>query len=584
MKIPESKVAEVAAAADIVQVISQYVELKRAGKDYRGLCPFHGDTDPSFYVSPQKGIFHCFGCAVGGSVFNFIMRMENLSFVDSVQLLAKRYGVPFSLERGTGKSRDEREGLVRALEVAQGHFREKLESNRDASQYLIDRGVSSEWIARIGLGFATDAWDELHRCLTAAAVPVKDALSAGLIRQRNGGGHYDYFRSRIMIPIRDLSGNLSAFGGRIFGEGEPKYLNSPESAIFRKRNVLFGLDDAREAIRREGFLIVVEGYFDQLSLRIRGLENTVAPLGTALGPEQVRLMKRFSPDVITVFDGDAAGIRAVKRSIPLFLAEGVEPRCVILMEDKDPDEAVRRLGAEGFRRLLENSVSMIDFLLDNLAEQYDLNTLQGRNLALEECLPVLRRIADSKERDYVLERCSSRIRVREDRVRRLLTSSLHTGERREKSVQRGSLFDFPADERNVVRGMLLRDEFIDRVIERGALKDMEDPVLLGLGQMMIDFRRERGYLDPTAFCHSLEDTKLASLVAGWLKPRPDEDDLRPEVDGERTIEQSLERIAMRRINKRKTEIKERLKACSPDSMEFSELARELRVIGQRLYK
>jgi DNA primase len=584
MKIPESKIAEVAAAADIVQVISQYVDLKKAGKDYRGLCPFHGDTDPSFYVSPQKGIFHCFGCAVGGSVFNFLMKMENMSFVEAVRVLASRYGVPFQFESGTAKSRDERDRLGEALTAALEHFQENLVSSAQARDYLSERGVGEEWIDRIGFGFAQDSWDALYQRLAAAGVSPRDAVAAGLIRKKMGGGYYDYFRSRIMIPIRDINGNLVAFGGRILGEGEPKYLNSPESELFRKRSVLFGLDGAKAAVRREGFFLVVEGYFDQLSLRIHGVENAVAPLGTALGPEQVRMMKRFSSEVVTVFDGDDAGIRAVKRSIPTFLAEGVEPRCVILTEDKDPDEAIRRLGVDGFRRLVNSSVSMIDFLLDSLASQYDLNSLQGRNLALEECLPVLRRIADSRERDYFIERCSSRIRVREERIRRLVFCSNNAGGGVAKPLQNRTLFDFPADERNVVRGMLLREGFIDRVIERGALKEMEDPVLLSLGRMMVAFREQHGGFDPRTFCHSLEDDTLASLVAGWLKPRPEEDDLRPEVDGDRVIDQSLDCITHRRITRRKAEIQERLKKCSPDSLEFTELAQELWAIGQRLYK
>ncbi len=583
MRISESKIAEIAAAADIVQVISGYVDLKKAGKDYRGLCPFHGDKDPSFYVSPQKGIFHCFGCATGGSVFNFIMKIEGIPFTEAAQLLARRYGVPFHLEMHGKSSGGERARLVKALEAAQGYFANNLGSNESARDYLTDRGVPTEWLDRLGLGFAPDSWEGIQGCLRAASVDLKDAVSAGLLRPRSSGGYYDYFRSRVTIPIRDLSGNLVAFGGRIYGQGDPKYLNSPESAIFRKKGVLYGLDTAREAIRREGFSILVEGYFDQIALRIRGLENTVAPLGTALGNEQIRLLKRFSTEIITVFDGDEAGLRAVKRSIPLFLAEGLEPRCLILNEDKDPDEAVNRLGITAFRRLLDAARPMIDYLLDTVTAHHDVNTMQGRNLALEECLPVLREIADSKEGDYLIERFSSRIRVREDRLRRTLRSGLQN-RRKPPAKPQKSLFDFPADERNVVRGMLLREGFVDRVLKSGVLKDIEDPLLKDLAERMVGFAEEAGKFDPTSFVGSLEDEDLASIVAGWLKPRAEEDDLRPEVDGGRVIDHSLDSIRLRKLETRKAEIKERMKQCPPGEEEYNVLARELLAIGRRLHK
>lgn len=585
MRIPESKVAEVAAAADIVQVISDYVNLKKAGKDYRGVCPFHGDKDPSFYVSPQKGIFHCFGCSVGGSVFNFIMRMENTSFVEAVRMLAERYGVPFHLEKHRARNADEKSNLEKALSVAHGYFTDSLRAESSAMDYLSNRGVSDQWFPDLGLGFAPDAWEGVQARLRSAGVDFKDAASAGLLRSRAGSGYYDYFRSRIMIPIRDLTGRLIGFGGRILGPGEPKYLNSPESAVFRKKNVLFGLDSAREAIRREGFVVLVEGYFDQISLRIRGLENVVAPLGTALGVEQVRLLKRFTTDVIAVFDGDEAGLRAIKRSIPLFLSEGIEPRCLILTEDKDPDEAVNRIGVGAFRTQLDQTGSAIDFFLSSLESRYDFKTIQGRNLALEECLPVLREIADSKEADYLIERFSSRIKVREDRLRRIVRSGAKF-RRQESGIaadSRKKLFDFPADERNVVRGMLLREGFIERVLESGVLKDLEDSTLVDLAERMVRFREEEGGFDPRPFSRSLEDQSLASIVAGWLKPKPEEDDLRPEMDADLLIDHSLDSIRLRKLERRKEEILKRMEKCS-EHEERVRLNEEFMTIVRCLHK
>ncbi|HTY22994.1 MAG TPA: DNA primase [Desulfomonilaceae bacterium] len=586
MRIPESTIAEVAAAADIVQVISGYVDLKKAGKDYRGLCPFHGEKAPSFYVSPAKGIFHCFGCATGGSVFNFIMKIENISFVEAVRLLARRYGITLPTEVVRSGDGDERSRLLKIVQAAQAYFRETLNTNLKATEYLINRGVPHDWLDRIGFGFARDSWDGMERHLRKLGVNMRDAAGLGLVRQRENGGYYDYFRSRVTIPIWDLGGHIVGFGGRAFGNGEPKYLNSPDSPLFRKRNILYGLDAARNAIRSEGAIVIVEGYFDQISLRIRGLEHVVAPLGTSLALEQVKLIKRYTTEVITVFDGDDAGLSAVRRSIPLFLAEGIEARCLILKEDKDPDEAVNKRGLDAFRKMLDQAVPAIDFFLNSLHERYNLHGIQGRNLALEECLPILREIADSKERDYVIERFASRLRVREDRIRRLM-GSVHVvrrqGDPRSQEINAGTSRVADA-EGNVVRGMLVREGFIDTVIESGLIKDFENPFLKSLAQRMVEHRERMGTFDPFSFCSSIDDHRLAATVAGWLEPRPEVDDLRPEDDGDRVIDESVDRLRLRRLERRKSEIVERMKQCRPDEDEYNVLAKELWSLGRRLHK
>lgn len=582
MRIPDAKIAEVAAAADIVDVISGYVDLKRAGKDFRGLCPFHGDKDPSFYVSPQKEIFHCFGCAAGGSVFSFLMKMEGISFVEAVRTLAHRYGVPFDFEyERMSARRGEKERLANVLAIGHQYFRDRLHGNGQPNDYLRARGLTEGEVDQLGLGFAPDSWDGLSARLHRERVEPPDAVAAGLIRARESGGHYDYFRSRIMIPIRNLNGQVVAFGGRILGQGEPKYLNSPESCLFRKKETLYGLDAARDAIRREGFVVLVEGYFDQISLRLRGMENVVAPLGTALGREQVKLVKRFTDGVVTIFDADEAGVRAAKRAIPLFLAEGLEPKCVILRDYKDPDEAVNAIGIDGFRGAVDAAIPMIDFVLDSVESQYDLGTLQGRNLALEECIPVLREIADSKERDYLLERFSSRLRIKEERIYRRLRSGPRGIARNGPSERAKRLFDFAAGERDVVRGMLLSEGFIDRVIESGVAKDLEDPLLKRLALDMIEFRQVNGSLDAVSFTRSLQDETIASLVAGWQQPRREEDDLRTEVDGDVVMNEALDRIRLRKLRKRREEIKERMKHCAPGDDEYNILAQELTALRRR---
>ncbi len=581
MRIPESKIAEIAASADIVQIISEYVTLKKAGKDFRGMCPFHGDKDPSFYVAPQKSIFHCFGCGVGGNIYSFLMRIENVSFIEAVKLVADRTGIVLEW-RNDGRSPDDKQKILAVLNEAQRYFVRNLKAHAEAREYLSSREIAPEHFESVGFGFAPDLWEGLENHLRSSGADIKDALSAGLLKARQSGGHYDAFRSRITVPIKDLGGKIVAFGGRIFGEGDPKYLNSPESAVFHKKYVLYGLEAARDAIRREDEIIIVEGYFDQIALRIRGVENVVASMGTALGTEQIKLLKRFSSTILTIFDGDEAGLRAVKRSIPLFLSESVEPRCLILTEDKDPDEAIRRLGVEGFRKKVGEAVSMIDFFLETITRNHSLNTVQGRDVALEECIPVLREIADSKERDYLIERFSSALKIREDRLH---SASSRRGSPTKAVAHRGgvnNLFAFPGDERNVVRGMLFKEGFIEQVTQSGLLKEIEHPILSTLAQEMATFQQNTGAFDPTAFALSLEDETMASLVAAWLKPRPEEDDLRPEVDGDIVIQESLNSLRLRKLAKRKTEIQEKMKTISAQDEDFKELAKELWIIGQYL--
>lgn len=583
MRIPDEKLREIADAADIVEVVSEYVTLKKAGKDYRGLCPFHGDKDPSFYVSPAKRIFHCFGCGTGGGVFNFLMRIENVGFIEAVKMTAKRYGIAVELDSARSADTGIRDRILYALKRAAEFFQECCASAEPAADYLENRGVSAEWRELLGLGFAPNSWQALHDRLGREKIAPETALAAGLVRERASGGYYDYFRSRIMIPIHALNGEIVAFGGRIVGEGEPKYLNSPESPVFNKRNTLFGLDSARDAVRREGSVIVVEGYFDQISLRIAGIDNVTAPLGTSLGRDQVKQMRRFAERAVTIFDADEAGIRAAKRAIPAFLAEGMEPRCVVLRDFKDPDDAVRSLGPDGFRKLVDESVDMIDFLLDSVEREHDLSTMSGRNNAVEECLPVIREIADSKERDYLLERFSNRLRVREQRLVELAFKERKRASQT-SAVKFRSLFDFPMDECNVVRGMLTRDGFVDMVARSGIVKDLEDPVMSDLARRIVDFYERRGHFDAVEFCSSLEDEELASITARAVNPSKEEDNLRPEVDGDLAIDQAFDKIRLRKLEKRKHEIRRRMSKCTPCDEEFNRLAGELLQIQQEARK
>ena len=583
MRIPQSKISEIAAAADIVQVISQYVTLKKAGKDYKGVCPFHGDKDPSFYVSPQKGIFHCFGCSVGGSVFNFLMRMENWTFLEAVQHLARRYGIHLDLSDGQVGRQEDRNAIFQALALGVEYFVNNLKV--EAVNYLTERRIPRKWIKDLQLGFAPDRWDGIVSFLRSRGVLDKHAKTAGLVRERADGSPYDYFRQRIMIPIRNINGQVIAFGGRILGEGTPKYLNSPESDVFIKKNTLFGLDAAREAVRSEGYVILVEGYFDQISLRIRGIQNALAPLGTSLALEQVRLIKRFTSNVRIVFDSDEAGIRALKRAIPMFLGQGIDPACVVLHGAKDPDEAIKQIGVDGFKKLVDEAVPAVSFLLDHIQSRCDVNTISGKNLAIEEIMPIIGEIADSVERDYIIDKVCSRFRIKEERLRQRLRSTARRSDVTGRiETRERPLYKFPADERNVVRGMILLEGVIEPISAAGVLKDIENPIMADLAGRVTAFYKQNGRFDAKAFLNSLDDQQLSSIVASWMNPTPEEDDLRPELQGETLVYESLDRMRIRKLEKRKSEIKERMKKCVPGDEEYKRLANELLSLGRVLHK
>jgi len=346
---------------DIVDVISDYIELRRAGQNYKGLCPFHSEKTPSFVVSPDKQLFHCFGCGVGGNIINFVMRYDNLSFSESLKLLAKKAGIDL---RGYKSGSDEgiRERLIEIHKEASGLFAEGLRKSGLASTYLMDRGVKDESIRAFSLGYAPRDWHFLYNRLRAHGYSDSLILQSGLATSGERG-IYDTFRDRIMFPISDIHGNVIAFGGRVMDESQPKYLNSPDTPLFKKGETLYGLNLAREWIRKNGYAIIVEGYFDVIACHQHGFNNAVAPLGTALTAGHLQKLKRFSKRALLVFDGDEAGRSAAMRSIPMLLEHEFSASILLLPGEDDPDTFLRRKGRDSFAHMLLKAESPVKFIL-----------------------------------------------------------------------------------------------------------------------------------------------------------------------------------------------------------------------------
>ena len=369
-------------AADIVEIIGEVVNLKKAGVNYKGCCPFHSEKTPSFTVNPQRGSFHCFGCNEGGDVFSFYMKYHNVTFPEALQNLARRYNILLPekpLSHHDQERARKRKGLFDLLEKAAAHYHELLLKSPEAARarkYLETRQIPAETIKSFRLGFAPEGWDFLARKLGGPA-ETELAEEAGLLVKKEGGRHYDRFRNRLLCPIFNLAGQVAGFSGRILGEGQPKYLNSPESPVYDKSRLLFGLFQNREAIRREKRCLLVEGNFDLLALAAQGLNYAAAPLGTALTIHQVHALKGYTEEVIVLFDGDAAGIKAAMRAVPLFLGEELPARVIVLPAGHDPDTFIREFGREKLEELMARAMPLTDFVFTSLVERYGLG-LEGK--------------------------------------------------------------------------------------------------------------------------------------------------------------------------------------------------------------
>jgi DNA primase len=420
---PPAFVDQLRSQADIVQVVQEYVSLKKAGASYKGLCPFHSEKTPSFHVNRDKGFFHCFGCGVGGDVFKFLELQERLAFPEAVRHLAGRFGLQVPEAVATDDHRRDaadREALLKMHETAQAFFGEKLSSPAGgrARQQLRERGLSDETVARLGLGFAPPGRDELWTLLTARGFRRDLVMASGLVVQRDAGDIVDRFRNRLMVPICRDTGSVVAFGGRSMNVDQvPKYLNSPETAIYTKGRTLYGLNLTKGDIRRLGYAVIVEGYFDFAQLVQASIGPVVASCGTALTASQAQLLRRFTSKVILSFDPDAAGQGAAARSCELLVGEGFDVNVAMLPRGDDPDTLVRTRGRQAYLDLLKGSRPYLEYLLDRTAEQHDLATDEGRRQFLAAMLAVAARIPDAAARDQFGDRLAHKARITETVVR-----------------------------------------------------------------------------------------------------------------------------------------------------------------------
>lgn len=422
-RIPQHFIDDLIARADIVEVISSRMPLKKAGREFKGLCPFHGEKTPSFTVSPGKQFFHCFGCGAHGTALGFLMEYEHMEFVDAIEALAGSLGIEVPREEG-GKDEKSNADLYTLLTRAADFYWEQMKTSERAKEYLKRRGLDGRTARDFNIGYAPQGWDTLLNLLGRSGSDRDGLLESGMIIRKDDGREYDRFRDRIMFPIRDSRGRVIAFGGRVLDQGEPKYLNSPETPVFHKGQELYGLYEARQALRDIPRLLVVEGYMDVASLAQQGIRYAVATLGTATTPEHLRRLFRVSNEVVFCFDGDKAGLRAAWRALENSLSvlrEGRQIRFMFLPEGEDPDTLVQSIGAGAFEQRLGQAMPLSQFLIQELESQVDsLDSVDGRAHLAELARPLLNRIPMGIYRELLLDELANHVGMAPERLSGLI--------------------------------------------------------------------------------------------------------------------------------------------------------------------
>ena len=439
MRYSEELIEEIRSRSDIVDVISGYVKLKRKGSSWFGLCPFHNEKSPSFSVSRDKQMYYCFGCGAGGNVFTFLMEYENFSFVEALQFLADRAGIQLPQQEYSKEARQEADLKSQLLkihkEAAQFYFYQlKSQNGKTAYQYLLDRGLSRETIVHFGLGSASRYSGALYRYLKEKGYSDELLIQTGLFLQDEKRGMYDKFWNRVMFPIMDVNNRVIGFGGRVMGDGKPKYLNSPETKIFDKSRNLYGLNFARSSRKKN--LIACEGYMDVIAMHQAGFDNAVASLGTALTAAQASLMKRYTDEVLLLYDSDEAGRKAAVRAIPLLRRAGLGQKVVDLSPYKDPDEFIKAEGAQAFEERLQKGRNGFLFQVDAAGKEFDLGEPQGQSDFFHRIASMLLEFEDEIERTSYLKAAAREYHVKEEMLSRLVNRLAVNGETPVRQVQK----------------------------------------------------------------------------------------------------------------------------------------------------
>lgn len=474
MQISEEILEKIKSQNDIVDVISERVRLKKAGRNFTGLCPFHNEKTPSFSVSQEKQIYKCFGCGEAGNVISFVMKEKNLPFIEAVKYLANRANIPLEMNNGEKSQSAKKKDLLYRINVeAAKFFFSNLMNNQNAKEYFLNRGIKEETIKRFGLGFANDSWNSLMFYLRKKGINDTLLEEAGLISiNKEKGRKYDRFRNRVMFPVFDYQGKVIGFGGRVLDDSKPKYLNSPETLVFQKGTNLYGLNFALKHNMSERYFVIVEGYMDLISLHQYGITNVVASLGTALTINQARLLKRYADKVIISYDADMAGQMATLRGLEILRTAGFDVRVLNIPQGKDPDEYVRSNGKEAFLKLINSAEPLIDYRMKKAEEGIDFKNSQSLILYAKRIMEIISDL-DPVEKDVYIKKASENTGIKEQTLYDILKSKMKDNRennfRNNKEEDRSKLYVEPGflkAERAILKIMLENKEYLQYIEER----------------------------------------------------------------------------------------------------------------------
>jgi len=579
--IPGEVVGSVLSSTDIVDLIGGYLPLRKAGRSFKALCPFHNEKTPSFTVNPDRQIFHCFGCNKGGDAASFLMLKEGFAFPEAIEFLAQRAGIPLPRRRGGG--REEGESRLRLYDIQRAaceYFRQSLrgKEGEGARAALAARGILPETVERFLLGYAPGAWEGLVRFLTQRGFPVRLMEVGGLVVERQERkGHYDRFRDRLMIPIQDPAGKVLGFGGRALGDQEPKYMNSPETPIYRKGHHLFGLPVAARALREGGRAIVVEGYFDFLKVYRSGFRNVVATLGTSLTEDHVRVLKRFVQEAIVVFDGDQAGEAASLRGLEVFLEGEMSVKVAVLPAGRDPDTFIDERGPEAFKKIQEEARDFFDFKWESLSRRYRISDPAGMLRISGEFLDTLSRVKNPLLLDRYLRRLAELLGVGENSLRGELVSRQRKARSRDGEfvpvATQPAVSSCPEEE--VLVSLLLEDpSFWERAEAELHLEDFKSPGPRELFQVLGEFSQAGTSFAYGPVLSRVQNTSIKSWVTAHSFTQ-----LSPQ-EREKAFSDCLRKIRQKKMNERLERLRQAIRDAEGggEKEKVSDLLQEYRAL------
>jgi DNA primase len=564
MMIPQEKIDEIRERTNIVEIVSEYVPLKKNGKNHIGLCPFHSEKTPSFTVNDEKQIFYCFGCGTGGNAFTFLMKQENLSFPEAVRTVAKRVGIDVSmLDKKPSGEEQQRELMFLANHVAQDFYHHYLLTSPDAEkarQYIEKRGLKPEIIKSFKIGYAPAGRDSLSRALSNKGISLEIAEKAGLVSRKNKD-FYDKFRNRVMFPITDTRARTIGFGGRLLNNEEPKYLNSPTSPLFKKGEVVYGMYQAKNFASSKGFVLIVEGYFDLLMLHQYGFLNTVATLGTALTSNHLRKLKGYTKEVYTLFDSDTAGKAAALKSLPLFIEEDIPARIVLIPPGLDPDDLLKKEGTAKMAEYIHNARPIMDFFLDSMRVKFNIEIPNGKVSFLEEAAPYVASIKNAAERDIYVKKIVDIIHIGQDAVLSAVRAAAASPSLSKISNPKSTTHHTPTANEIINRGDSTKtEETIIKIVltypqlYKESVKDIVEmfkiDFLKEAGRLIIYALQKQGKVELSSIIDSTHNDK----VKAWLLKNSVEDDSSIKEEPQKILEDCCKKVLMDSRFKKETSL------------------------------